>query len=87
MRLIEERVTYKSKLMITAMTWNITISSFYFGYCMVYLGTINISTLKTIYDISLSNDVASGLLNGCIPIGGLLGAISTSFLIARLSRR
>ena len=66
---------------------NICLSSFYFGYCIVYLGQIDIEVLQKIFNIDLSSGTAAGILNGCIPIGALLGALSSSVLIARFSRR
>lgn len=85
--LIEARVTYQSKLRISLIVWNIALSSFYFGYSIVYLGQINTNTLKDVFSIDLSNGTTEGLLNGCIPIGGLFGALSSSFFISRFSRR
>ena len=32
--------TYKSAARIVAIVINVTLSSFYFGYCIVYLGSI-----------------------------------------------
>lgn len=66
---------------------NITLSSFYFGYTIVSLGSVDIDTLKDVYDITLSDGTASGLLNGCIPIGALIGALSSSIIIAKFSRK
>lgn len=85
--LLLNRVTYQSKLKISLMVLNICLSSFYFGYCVVYLGQIDPETLVKIFDIPLTPATASGVLNGCIPIGALLGALSSSVLIAKFSRR
>jgi hypothetical protein len=85
--LIAQRVTYQSKLKISLIVLNICLSSFYFGYCIVYLGQIDIETIKKVFDIDLSPGTASGVLNGCIPIGALMGALSSSILIAKFSRR
>jgi len=72
---------------IVLIIWNISLSSFYFGYCIVYLGSIEIQTIKQVFGINVSDSVAEGLLNGCIPIGALVGALSSSLLISRFSRR
>jgi hypothetical protein len=69
------------------MVLNICLSSFYFGYSVVYLGQIDSDALVKIFDIPLTASTASGILNGCIPIGALLGALSSSILIAKFSRR
>lgn len=85
--LLEKRVTYNSMFKIAVIVWNIAFSSFYFGYCIVYLGSIPIETLKDVFGITLDDGTAQGLLNGCIPIGALAGALSSSLLISRFSRR
>lgn len=72
---------------ISAIALNISLSFFYFGYVIVYLGSIDVAVLKRIYSIDLSESTASGILNGVIPIGALFGALSSSFFIARFSRR
>lgn len=85
--LMEARVTYQSKLKISLIVWNIALSSFYFGYSIVYLGQIDTNTLKDVFSIDLSKGTTEGVLNGCIPIGALFGALSSSFFISRFSRR
>lgn len=69
------------------MVLNIALSSFYFGYSMVYFGQLNIDTMLDILAFDIDPNVAKGLLNGGITIGGLLGALSSSLLISKLSRR
>lgn len=80
-------MTYQSKLKISLIVWNIALSSFYFGYCIVYAGQIKTATLQKIYSISLDVGPTEGILNGCIPIGALFGALSSSILIPKFSRR
>ncbi len=80
-------MTYKSKLTISLIVWNICLSSFYFGYCIVYLGQIKTETLQDLFSIDISIGTTEGILNGCIPIGALIGALSSSFFIAKFSRR
>jgi hypothetical protein len=84
----ELRITYRSRVKITFMIINIALSSFYFGYCVVYFGQLDTQTMLHIikYD-ELNTSVAKGLLNGCIPVGALIGALSSSFLLKNLSRR
>lgn len=69
------------------MVLNIALSSFYFGYCVVYFGQIQIETVRDIVGFDVDLNVAKGLLNGCIPVGALLGALSSSVLINKFSRR
>ena len=72
---------------ISLIILNISLSFFYFGYSIVYLGSIDIATLKKIYVTDISDGTASGVLNGCVPIGALFGALGSTFFIARFSRR
>lgn len=65
----------------------IALSSFYFGYAMVYLPAIDFQSIYALYNISLSYSVAQGILVACVPIGGGLGAVSSSLLVEKFSRR
>ena len=66
---------------------NIALSSTVFGYFLIYLGALPFETVTDIYKITLSKGLAQGLLNGCIPIGGFVGALFGSALISYFSRR
>lgn len=79
--------TYRSRRSIAAMAWTIAMSLFHFGYFVLYITQIPIATLKEIYSIELEDGLTDGLLNGCIPIGGLVGALGSTFFISRYSRR
>ena len=83
-----QKITYKSRGTITLMIMNLALGSFYFGYCIVYFGQLDIDTILKIIDYQTDDSsTAKGLLNGCIPVGALFGALSSSVLIANLSRR
>ena len=69
------------------MALNIALSSFYFGYCIVYFGQVKIEAIKEIFAFDVDLSIAKGLLNGCIPVGALFGALSSSILLAKFSRR
>ncbi len=69
------------------MTWNIALGFFYYGYCLVYLGAIPIVTILATFQTDVAPGIAQGLLNGCIPVGAFLGALSSSLIISRFSRR
>lgn len=86
-KLLEVKETFRSKFSISLMVFNIALSSFYFGYIIVYLGQIPIKTIKSLFEIDLDEGTASGILNGCIPVGALFGALSSSILIPKFSRR
>jgi hypothetical protein len=86
-RLLESKRTYKSKGKISLVVLNIALSSFYFGYCIVYFGQLKIEEIKRIFSIDIEDNTAKGVLNGCTPLGALVGALVSSFLIAKFSRR
>lgn len=63
------------------------LGNFYFGYAIAYFSAIDFNTLKDIFNIDWQEDVAKGLLTGCIPIGGGIGALGSNLLLKRLTRR
>ena len=64
------------------------ISSVYFGFGLAYFSTIDFEEyLINIYGIMLPAATAKGLLIGCIPIGGGIGALLCSALHRFFSRR
>lgn len=40
-----KRKTYKSRALLTFMTLNIALSSFYFGYCLIYFSQVDTQTI------------------------------------------
>jgi hypothetical protein len=55
---------------------------------MVYFSQLNIKTMLNILDYhKMDVNTASGLLNGCIPIGALFGALLSSIFVRYTSRR
>lgn len=82
-----QRKTYKSRTKLTLMAMNIALSSFYFGYCSVYFSQLDIATVLDILNYDLNGNTAKGILNGCIPVGALIGAFFSSLFIRKLSRR
>jgi uncharacterized protein (DUF697 family) len=63
------------------------MSPFYFGYTIAYFSSIDIEVLMDIYGITWSKNFAQGLFQGCVPIGAGIGAVSSSILLKKLSRR
>ena len=61
--------------------FNIALSSFFFGYAMVYLPSIDFDAIYKMYGIQINKQFAQGILVACVPIGGGLGAVSSSLLI------
>lgn len=85
--LIEKEHTYKSKFQISSIVWCLSMSMFHFGYDLIYLTLIPTNTLKEIFGIELENGLTEGILNGCVPIGALFGALASSLFIHNFSRR
>ena len=40
------------------MTINLSLSSFYFGYSLAYLGTFDYRIIKTIFDVKIEKSLA-----------------------------
>jgi nitrate reductase gamma subunit len=85
---------HRSTIHISLLVWNTAISFFHYGYYLVYLGfnlfhlgAIPIQTILNAYVVDANKEVAQGILNGCIPVGALIGAAGSSFIIRRFSRR
>ena len=69
------------------MVINLCLSPFYFGYSLAYLGSFDFDNIITIFGISMDKNLANGLIQGCIPIGGGIGALSSFLLLRYLSRK
>ncbi len=63
------------------------LGTFYFGYTIAYFSSIDFDTLIKVYDISWGRTTAQGILTGCVPIGGGIGALASDILMKRFSRR
>ena len=63
------------------------LGAFYFGYTIAYFSSIDFDTLIEIYSIQWEKSTAQGLLTGCVPIGGGIGALSSNLLMRVVSRR
>lgn len=84
---MEKGGTYRSLLTASLIAINISLSSFYFGYSVIYLATIPFPTIASIYHIHEDSAFALGILNGAISLGGLIGSLLSSVLLEHLSRR
>lgn len=69
------------------MVLNICLSPFYFGYSIQYLGTFDFENIKTIFNITIDTETAKGLANGCVPIGGGIGALTSFIILKKFSRK
>lgn len=66
---------------------NISLSSFYFGYIIIYLNVIDFDTVIKIFSIDMEKAQAEGFLTFCVPLGGLFGSLLSSYFIKNISRR
>ena len=73
----------------TSLCYAITLcmSSVYFGYMLVYLSAIDFPVIANIYSITYDLSFAQGLSQGVLPIGAAVGAMLSTLIISRLSRR
>lgn len=78
---------YKSFIQLLMVVSTFALGSFYFGYAIAYFSAIDFDAINKIYGISWSKTTAQGLLTGCIPIGGGIGALASNILIKKFSRR
>lgn len=78
---------YKSFMQILIVVSTFALGTFYFGYTIAYFSSIDFSTLVKVYDITWDKTTAQGLLTGCVPIGGGIGALGSKFLMKKFSRR
>lgn len=79
--------TYRSKGQIWLICLAFSMAAFYWGYTLIYFGAIPISTAVRVYHIHFDQATASGVINGCLPLGALFGALLSHLLISRFSRR
>ena len=80
-------VTYKSRLKISLMCMCIAMPMFLYGYWMTYIQQLDFQLIKSLYSVDLPSSTTIGLLNGCVPVGALVGALFSSVLINNFSRR
>ena len=69
------------------MVLNICMSPYYFGYNLAYFGTFEYQNIKEIFHVTLEDNLANGLLQGCIPVGAGIGALGSFLLLKYLSRK
>jgi hypothetical protein len=66
---------------------NMSLSSFYFGYTIIYLNVIQFDTVMKIFNINMQKSQAEGFLTFCVPLGGLFGSFLSSYFISNISRK
>lgn len=82
---LQQRYKSFSQLLVVVATF--ALGTFYFGYAIAYFSSIDFDTLVKVYNIDWDKPTAKGLLTGCVPIGGGIGALASDILIKRFSRR
>lgn len=82
-----EEQTYRSKCRMVLIALNCSLSSFYIGYCLVYMGAMPFETIVNVFGIVMEENAARGMLNGVVMIGAIIGALSSFLLFLNFSRR
>jgi hypothetical protein len=88
--LVDVRVMYRSFGSILANVLVITLGSFYFGYTLAYISTI--PTVEIINKFHIDDYISKpssvqGILSGIIPVGAGVGALLSSVISSKFSRR
>ena len=65
----------------------LSLSQIYLGYTYVYLSAIDFTVITQRYAINFDYTTAQSLFMGVLAFGGLLGAVSPTLFISKLSRR
>jgi len=68
-------------------TLTLCMSNIYFGYTLVYLSSVDFPVIVKVYSIDYDINLAQGIFQGITPIGGAVGAVSSTYFISKLSRR
>lgn len=58
----------------------ICLGPLYYGYSLTIIGATNLTLLFNYYHISLSKATTEALLNGALPVGGMLGSLLYGYL-------
>jgi len=53
----------------------ICLSPAYYGYSLTIIGACNLSVLFQSYNITIAKETALALMNGMLPIGGMIGCL------------
>lgn len=78
---------YQSFPKVLLLMINISLSSLYFGYTIIYLNVIDFATVMDIFGITMEKSQAQGFLTFCVPLGGLFGSLLSSYFLKNVSRR
>jgi hypothetical protein len=65
----------------------ICISTIYSGYSLTVISASNLRMLQHYYNIEFSNEATLSLLNGILPVGGMLGSILVPTLVPLTTKK
>jgi hypothetical protein len=65
----------------------VSISALNFGYCLTLISSSSLPMLIHYYNITASKTVALSLLNGSLPIGGVVGALVVPYVLPFTTKR
>lgn len=78
---------YESFCWLLGATITYNLSSFYFGYSMVYFNATDYPILEKMFSIDLDRGVGEGILSGCIAFGAIFGAAFQRAALSILGRK
>lgn len=84
---IDNSINYKNVPKLVFVCSILCLSSFYFGYCLTYISTINPHILATYFGQNAGEETVIGILIGSLVVGAAAGALITPFLLGFLSRK
>ena len=84
--LLQPTPKYKSYDLIFKVVLNISLSSFFSGYCLAYFNTITFDDTVSIFSITQERAFMQGLLSFCIPAGAGIGGYLSRSIMTRYSR-
>ena len=84
--LLQPTPKYKSYDLIFNVVLNISLSSFFGGYCLAYFNTITFDDTISIFSITQERAFMQGLLSFCIPAGAGMGGYLSRSITTRYSR-
>lgn len=89
LEVFKDHETKKTKNVMFAFYYVFTLclSYFYFGYTLIYISAVDFGIIVSLFKIDFSRSFAQGFLQGITPIGGAVGALTSSYFIAKFSRK
>ena len=81
---------YTSFCRVLLICINACLSAFFVGYSLIYMGTLpNFQFIIDTYHIGSHStfSLTQSLVQGCVPVGAIFGALSSGWFLKRFSRK